>query len=277
LHKFDVLVTVFPSDVTLMRHVEAARWITDRMPHGDIRELATFVPGGFDAYLRVFHPGAFRPTHSGAIDPAVAVRWADLAAAKGVQVSAEIAFREILTPAELSDSRLAHLEPLSGTLPPEQCSVLASLLGAHTVTPATCWFCLWEGNSSLWSNSCSPERAVPQENGHGKFNEVTIAPDRQDSWLSAYPTVDAPWRRYFLCRGPLAAACSFYDMIGATPSIWWPEDHAWIVVTEVDSYSTYVGGSRAAADSILACGDLEAIEVDLGVLIDPGDGRGPIG
>lgn len=71
-------------------------------------------------------------------------------------------------------------------------------------------------------------------------------------------------------RGPLDAACGF-EPSGwyASPNLWWPDDRAWIVLTEVDGYSTYVGGSRPLVHDLLSSRDVETIEVTLDTRIDP--------
>ena len=34
-----------------------------------------------------------------------------------------------------------------------------------------------------------------------------------------------------------------WAFLGHSPSIWWPEDRAWCVATDIDLFDTYVGGS----------------------------------
>ena len=46
----------------------------------------------------------------------------------------------------------------------------------------------------------------------------------------------------------------------------WPNDRAWLVATEIDFVSTYIGSTRSCIEAILRCADIEAAEVD------PGDG-----
>jgi hypothetical protein len=82
--------------------------------------------------------------------------------------------------------------------------------------------------------------------------------------------VEAYARHYFLFRGRLDAACTFEPSGWYTsPNLWWPDDRAWIVVTEIDGFSTYVGGSRAMLQDVLASPDMEAIEVTLDTHMDP--------
>ncbi|WP_349899835.1 hypothetical protein [Parafrigoribacterium soli] len=44
-------------------------------------------------------------------------------------------------------------------------------------------------------------------------------------------------------------------------NLWWPADHAWFVVTEIDFDSTIVAGTRACIEAVLLCDALEAIQV----------------
>jgi hypothetical protein len=96
----------------------------------------------------------------------------------------------------------------------------------------------------------------------------------QDAILHSTPKVEAEHRSHLLFRGPLDAACAFepagwYD----SPNLWWPDDRSWIVVTEVDGYSTYVGASQSAIQDILGSPDLESIAVPHDVYTDPGPYR----
>jgi hypothetical protein len=44
-----------------------------------------------------------------------------------------------------------------------------------------------------------------------------------------------------------------------TPNWWWPDDRAWIVVSELDTPSSYVGGSEALVQAILNEPQIEAV------------------
>ncbi len=43
------------------------------------------------------------------------------------------------------------------------------------------------------------------------------------------------------------------DLVGAdqTPNLWWPEDRAWFVATEIDLAWTYVGGREALIEQLV--------------------------
>jgi hypothetical protein len=44
-------------------------------------------------------------------------------------------------------------------------------------------------------------------------------------------------------------------------NLWWPEDRAWFVATDIDLMSTYVGGSAACVADLLAAEGLETAAV----------------
>lgn len=58
----------------------------------------------------------------------------------------------------------------------------------------------------------------------------------------------------FACAGleypELAARCRQQGSC-LEPSLWWPQDRAWVVASEVDSDAVYVAGSRALAEQLL--------------------------
>ncbi|QAY59670.1 hypothetical protein ET475_06465 [Microbacterium protaetiae] len=60
-----------------------------------------------------------------------------------------------------------------------------------------------------------------------------------------------PWRR--------PADEGWFDP--ASPSIIWPDDHAWVMATEVDFDSTIVAGSPALIDAIVGDPHLEAASI----------------
>jgi hypothetical protein len=44
-----------------------------------------------------------------------------------------------------------------------------------------------------------------------------------------------------------------------SPNIWWPQDRSWVVGTEIDDWNTYVGGSEACIEELLASPRLEVV------------------
>jgi hypothetical protein len=62
-------------------------------------------------------------------------------------------------------------------------------------------------------------------------------------------------RSYLLFTGSVADAVGWED----GPNIWWPEDRAWCVASEIDHPYSYVGGSEKLIEEVLADPELEAL------------------
>jgi hypothetical protein len=68
-------------------------------------------------------------------------------------------------------------------------------------------------------------------------------------------------------HGPLGAVARSVGVLPArnvSCNLWWPDDHAWCVATEIDLDSTYVGASEACIEELLANSELEVARLDLG-------------
>jgi hypothetical protein len=203
--------------------VGEAVWIGDRLSPFGSGVLTSVVPAGFDAYARVLHP-----IHPSARDQQPG-RWIDVASWSGVELVPGIDFPDIALP----EHEPTGVEPWPGQVPqvgtlhPACADALAAVLARHTSTPDRCWFCTWEG----WGS-------VGFDDG---------------------PRVELPNRNYALFVGPLAALPSLMDaQDDHSPNLWWPDDRAWCVATEIDLPWTYVGGSAALISDVLAEPRLEA-------------------
>ena len=71
--------------------------------------------------------------------------------------------------------------------------------------------------------------------------------------------VHLPQRDYVLFAGSVTAADGWED----GPNLWWPDDHAWCVASEIDFPYTYVAGSEALIEEILANPLIEALPATL--------------
>jgi hypothetical protein len=69
------------------------------------------------------------------------------------------------------------------------------------------------------------------------------------------------FRKYLVFRSPLDGLTDWYRWRDEGPNYWWPDDQTWIVVTEIDGFSTYVGASPGCIDEVLASPLLEALPV----------------
>ncbi len=217
----------------LAENAEPASWIQRRLhPFG--KDVGSFIPEGFAAYARVFHP-PYRTT-SGA-NP-IPVRWRDIAAANNRSIAGEMQQLEhSFYPASHSadGEELWDGQPRTGNLPREIAARLVPILRAHTLTPELCWFAVWDGY-----------------------------PDVRDR-MGAAPIFSVPQRDLFLLHGAVDDVLNTLSDIEwsyQSPNLWWPDDRAWCVVTEIDFTWSYIGGSASCIAQILSDPELEAIPTD---------------
>jgi hypothetical protein len=85
----------------------------------------------------------------------------------------------------------------------------------------------------------------------------------------AFPRVQFPAREYVLLEGPLDAVAEIGERThfqgrshfeSHSPNLWWPDDRAWCVATEIDHQSTYVGGPEGLVSELLIDARFEALE-----------------
>jgi hypothetical protein len=225
--------------------VSAADWIVDRLhPFG--RDLGSFVPDGLAAYARLLHP-AWR-TGSGRRDR---VRWAELASQAGVGLAATTRFEEL----EPTAASQAIEPPAVGTLDEHDLRALVELLAACTGSSRSCWFGWWEGYG--WMQGPPAVAELTATLGQG---DPGGGPDRLAPAAPAGPRVEVPERPLVLYRGPIDGAAAFScPPASQSPNLWWPDDHAWCVASEIDFRSTYLGGSRTLIDRVLDDERFEAL------------------
>jgi hypothetical protein len=118
-----------------------------------------------------------------------------------------------------------------GTLPRPERRVLAEILATETSAADRCWFCVWEGFGA---------------DDHGVHGRVRL-----------------PARNYLLYSGPIDRVVDSATGLDQSPNLWWPDDRAWFVATEIDYAWTYVAGSRRAIDRVLGDDRLEALAAEL--------------
>lgn len=219
-----------------------ADWIAPRL-HGFSVDTGSVIPGGFDAYCRLFHP--LRKHEPGANSRT----WAEVAAHNGRIVHPEMQLHMIshavgATPEhyDLND----YINELEwGSLPLVERGILVEVLRRHTTTPEQCWFCVWDG-----------------------FGGIDFPTSQR---------VRLPYRDYVLYTGPIEIALAALDpgpdelatdptcqpWDDQSPNLWWPEDRAWFVATEIDYAWTYVGGTEQLIESLLMTNGLEVLAAQL--------------
>jgi hypothetical protein len=110
------------------------------------------------------------------------------------------------------------------------------VLARFTSTPEECWFCLWEGYSTV---------PLPPEVRRG-------------------PLVEIPHRRFALLRGPLRDIDAWEAQLGdgdpiPPPALVWPADRRWCFASDVDPHWAGIGAEQAAVDALVADPDLDVV------------------
>ena len=239
----------------LERATEAADWIVSTLASGS-DELRSLLPPTFENYARILHP-AYRLADDTPVDsdeelPKVVgdspgkvlwrteVRWSRIAAR-----NQRVAHRCMQWPGITGSWRyldggtqpgLWDVRPVEGSLPERQLQTLVELLTTRSEVDKRCFFAVWEGYEGL---------PVPR-----RFPKIRLPRDRA----------------LFLLSGTLGDAGHDFRGIGyinQSANLWWPADHAWCVVSDVDLMSTYVGGTAACIDTILGSDRLEAVPAQL--------------
>jgi hypothetical protein len=232
--------------------------------------VGSIVPACFESYARVFHP-ATRNGPDGPID----VRWSEVARAYG-RTMHPLAEWGSLTGTWRHEPRqgdpLWEDAPATGGLPDRQTSALREVLAQHTGTPERCWFAVWEGY-----DPGTLTFLVDREQAGSQRAEQAIRARKQEhaaaaERLNAAARFLLPNRPMRLLSGPLGALGSGcvldrFALAGQSPNLYWPEDRAWCVGSEIDLKSTYIGGSAACIQAILAEARLEALPASVDQLL----------
>jgi hypothetical protein len=223
--------------------VGAADWIVERLhPFGS--DVGSFVPEGLEAYARVLHP--LRRVADGR---EIKVRWADVAREAGTAIHPTVQLQELRPGPELEP-------PLEGNLERDELDALVEILARHTRSRQSCWFGLWEGYGWMQGGLAVGELVPrPARWGFRRRRRRPVGPVAPPG-----PRVQLPGRSLALHRGPIEAAAAFCQPPAhQSPNLWWPEDRAWCVASEIDLPSTYLGGTRALVEEVLRDGRLEAV------------------
>jgi hypothetical protein len=261
-----------PDGVELVKTAEPARWATERMrPWGDARtDLWTFMPSGYNHYIRVLHPLADRGGDR-------SFRWAEFARPDSLPIKADASLKDVVAADVMDQGWLDQYRPREGSMPQRTCERLTSVLRRFTSTPDTCWMAVWDGWGGWWPGGeyalVSPKKpnriragfAQPKKPTRirARFARASRRHRQVERAMAGVERVERPLSRfYFLFRAPIDKAWSFHNQ---TPQLWWGEDRSWFVSTEIDGFSTYVGCAPDCADALLGSGDLETVEVPLDV------------
>jgi hypothetical protein len=237
-------------------------WVVEGVRDFDYT-VGSVVPVVFDAYARVFHPASRGPG-----EDAVDVRWGEVAAGNGRVMHGAAEWGSLTGSWQLgAQSGMWDVGPSVGALPQPLAKRLAAILEKHTTSAERCCFAVAEGSGALtvtfFVQDGSSDELIRRER---QDTEAEIA-----AW-SALIESGAPFRlpnrRMSLLEGSLAAIDAFYEWYRSPPSLWWPDDRAWCIGTGIDLMTTYVGGSMASIDALLADDQLESLAVSVDQRVD---------
>ncbi|HEY9429520.1 MAG TPA: hypothetical protein VIR34_20335 [Gemmatimonadaceae bacterium] len=249
---------------------QAGSWILSGT-HGST-QVCSLVPNSFEDYARIFHPAARKGDECGPSACALSgpttgvpleaqvddvhwreVRWRDVAEANGKIAHPAMQWRSIIASHDVDQGTQPGLwdrAPQRDSLPLRLTCVLCEILAKFTRSPDRCWCAVWEGYSymvGLRSDSKLPRLAIwnrPMIVACGSLSAVPEKPFT-DGYADAQEHLTG-WESSESYR---------------SPSLWWPDDRAWYVATDVDMQETYVGASGPCVNRLLADERLETMRV----------------
>jgi hypothetical protein len=252
------------------RVTQAGSWILEGT-HGST-QVRSLVPDAFEDYARIFHPAARQADEPdlpvrGLCEPTTGlpfyakahdilwreVRWREIAEANGKIAHPAMQWPSITASHDIdrgTQPELWERAPQRDSLPLRLTRVLCEILANFTRTQERCWCAVWEGYGymvglrsdstrprlGMWNRpmivACGPLSAVPEKSFTDGFAD---APEHDTGWESG--------ERY------------------RSPSLWWPDDRAWCVATDVEMQETYLGASAACVNRLLTDERLEIMRV----------------
>jgi hypothetical protein len=252
----------FPPGLEPIEDLSPSLWVQEALKDwpSDQFRVRDLVPPVFEAYARILHrPG--RPTN-GRIPTG---SWSERAADVGRELGPKTDWIELKGP-NSDEGQGDDRRPDEGSLIVQEAETLASLLSGHTSTPSACWFAMWSG----WGEVSGGFSVLYRTRG-GPISELRI---RSRSWLESwrarreaarlktFPLLGQSGRSYLLFHGAVDDAARFdLGRRFQSPALWWSQDRAWFVHTEIDGTSTYVGGSGSMIGRLVGEQILESFEV----------------
>ena len=222
----------------------AADWLAEALPEfrGRVVDLATAL---FPSYARIFH----RPDQGLPSDDRPAT-WQSIARARGTVFHPAAQFTDLARAASVPVDDQAP-GPMVGSLDRLTLPLLRDHLARHTATPSTCWFAQWVG-SGVTAGRWSLDLAFTGLPGGPYWLFGAALGDVVDLSIDlANSGSDGP-RQETLRRMGLVHS----------PTIWWPQDRAWVVHSSFDHDSTIVGGEPSLVQALVDDPAIEALPVD---------------
>ena len=224
------------------------------------KRVRSWLPDVFERYARILHPAYVREeTPQGIVHRLVT--WSELARWSGKPLTTETCIDDLFLRSDGLSWSERGAPPTQGRLDPQCLRRLVNILAPAPDTAEDVWFLVWGGL------------------GRGLLGYIP----RGYAEIEVNPSWRGTGRTYLLFHGALFASAEKDEgnqhgvpirPMPKPPSFWWPMDRRWFVSTDIESYSTYVGGSATLVDRLLEDDVLEAVAVSLDDLYDPCVGEG---
>ena len=247
----------FPPGLEPVDDLAPAMWVREALkdwPRGRRFIVSDLVPPVFEAYARILH----RPIHH--VDGRWGT-WAEASPGGDLPLDPESPW----TGSRSSGGGGWSLG--EGSLSVPEVTMLTPVLRAHTGDPSVCWFALWSGfgfldpGSSYLLAGGSLSQRLATRVVRAKEWMATKRARMAQGRFSTFDLLGPSGRSYLLFLAALGDAERFTSS-GHSPTLWWPGDRSWLVHTEIDATSTYLGGSRELIDRLVEQQLLESFEVE---------------
>lgn len=215
---------------------DPARWLSESLTTFS-DNVASLLPSGFEACARIFHPAS----KGGEVRRVVG--WKEVADSNRRTFHPGAQWPNIAFTDEIRDiNRLQDpppgapwdRSPEEGSLDRNVARIIGYVLRQHTSTPDRCWFAFWEGWGALRADIAdAPRLLLPSRSYRLMIGSVEDVTETASPWEEDYQSA----------------------------SLWWPDDRAWCVATEVDFDTTYIAGSRSCIEAVLSHPELEVLEI----------------
>jgi hypothetical protein len=252
----------FPPGLEPVDDLTPAAWVEEALtdwPRDREWMVRDLVPPVFEAYTRILHR-AHRPEDR----RYPTGTWAERAEQLGRTLGPETSWYELTGTTFAGGPARDAWVPNEGSMSEEEARVIASRLAGHTMTPLECWFAMWSGWGELSGGIASLYRVggpISALKMRLRTRREGRRARKEAAGFRTFPLLGGG-RSYLLFNGAVEDAARFDLGYGfRSPALWWPEDRAWFVHTEIDALSTYLGGTRSLIDHLLGAQTLESFEV----------------
>lgn len=277
----------------IMTDVQRGEWILERA--GKWATVGGVSGTGFEAYARILHPVAARRADLTRTDewgqhPIVEEAtwpWASIAERTGRVMHPLVQWLRLTDDESLMQfSDGWTIEPSrQGWFDPRLFAAMTDHLTAATMTPDNIVAAIWNGwgfeSNSTFSVVLTPDTGAGSDKA-SESDRGWVEPEHQGASASVSSDflhavrsgrlLAFPGRDLVLMHGSLTELADpawgnragigwTFNRSDPTPQMFWPEDHAWVVASEIDWDSTIVAGSQRLVDDVLADPTFEAFEL----------------